>query len=140
MCLRSLRKQRYYLQMPTFFELPYDVVHGDDNHDAELMTEILNEVVAVIARSNLSISYNVYLVPLEAEINPYHWTEVYAYDVFALVKCVGSKSMSTELEAQLSKVLQDRNLHSSFGCGTISELSQGKTPANRSKRHRRERV
>ena len=51
--------------MPKFFKLSYSVLHDDGDHNAELRTQIVEEVVAVVAPSNLPISRNVYTVPLE---------------------------------------------------------------------------
>ena len=51
-------------------------------------------MLAVVAPSNLSISYTVYMVPLRDRCKRIRWEEVYAYDVFALVKCVNPECIS----------------------------------------------
>ena len=110
--------------MPKFYKLTYGVVHDDDDHDPELIAEILNEALAVVAPSDLALSYNVYMVPLKVEVSHWHWAEQYAYEVFALLKCVEPDCISTLLTAQLASVLKERNLYNSFGGGTIREVCQ----------------
>ena len=127
------------LQMTKFYKLSYGKVYDDDDDDAELISEILNEVLAIVAPSNLSISYAVYMVPLREQVNEYRWEEVYAHDVFALVKCVNPECISAELQTHLANILKERNLHRAFGCGTLSELSQ-KDFDELSKTHRREQA
>lgn len=80
-----------------------------------------------------------YMVPLRGQVNEYRWEEVYAYDVFALVKCVNRECISDELQTHLLNALKERNLYSAFGCGTNSELSQ-KDFDELSKAHRREQA
>lgn len=65
-----------------------------------------------------------YVAPLEEHANEYRWQRVYAHDVFAIVKCVNPECSSTKLQTRLVNVLEERNLHPAFGCGTISELWQ----------------
>ena len=92
----------------------------DDNQDSDLIAQIMNEVLAVVAPSNTAVSYSVYMVPCydgdDDELN--------AYKVFSLIKCVNPESISSELHAHLDTVLKERSLYSTFGVGNLSEVSR----------------
>lgn len=94
---------------------------GDD--DGQMISEILDEVLAIVAPSNLSTTYAVYVVPLREQVNEYRWEDVHARDVFVLVKCVNPECTSAELQTHFADALKGRNLYLAFGCGTLSDLS-----------------
>ena len=94
----------------------------DDNQDSDMVAQILNEVLAVVAPSNLAVSYSVYMVPCyddEGDVD-----ELVAYKVHSLIKCVNPESISSELHAHLETVLKERSLYSTFGVGNLSEISR----------------
>ena len=92
----------------------------DDNQDSDLIAQIMNEVLAVVAPSNTAVSYSVYMVPCyDNEVD-----ELGAYKVFSLIRCVNPESISSELHAHLETVLKERSLYSTFGVGNLSEVSR----------------
>ena len=92
----------------------------DDSQDADLIAQIMNEVLAVVAPSNTAVSYSVYMVPCyDGETD-----ELDAYKVFSLIKCVDPESISSEPHAHLETVLKERSLYSTFGVGNLSEVSR----------------
>ena len=92
----------------------------DDNQDSDLIAQIMNEVLAVVAPSNTAVSYSVYMVPCYDGDDD----ELSAYKVYSLIKCVDPESISSELHARLETVLKERSLYSTFGVGNLSELSR----------------
>ena len=95
----------------------------DDNQDPDLVAQILNEVLAIVAPSTMAISYSVYMVPCYGYDGDSD-DELVAYKVFALIKCVNPESISSELHAHLETVLKERSLYSTFGVGNLSEISR----------------
>jgi hypothetical protein len=93
----------------------------DENQDSDMVVQILNEVLAVVAPSNMAVSYSVYMVPCyDADDDD----ELVAYKVHSLIKCVDPESISTQLHAHLEAVLKERSLYSTFGGGNLSEISR----------------
>ena len=96
------------------------MIMEDDNQDSDLIAQIMNEVLAVVAPSNTAVSYLVYMVPCYDGGTD----ELNAYKVFSLIKCVDPESISSELHAHLETVLKERSLYSTFGVGNLSEVSR----------------
>ena len=46
-----------------YYRLSFGKIMEDDNQDSDLIAQIMNEVLAVVAPSNTAISYSVYMVP-----------------------------------------------------------------------------
>ena len=46
-----------------YYNLSFGRIMEDDNQDSDTVAQILNEVLAVVAPSNLAVSYSVYMVP-----------------------------------------------------------------------------
>jgi hypothetical protein len=77
----------------------------DDNQDPDMVAQALNEVLAVVAPSNMAISYSVYTLPCYDDDDE----ELTAYKVFSLIKCVDPESISSQLRAHLEMVLKERS-------------------------------
>jgi hypothetical protein len=107
------------------------MVMEDDNQDPDMIAQVLNEVLAVVAPSNMAISYSVYMVPCYDDNDD----ELIAYKVFALIKCVNPESISSQIRAHLEMVLKERSLYSTFGVGNLSEISRDEFD-ELSKKHR----
>jgi hypothetical protein len=102
-----------------YYNLSFGKIMQDDNEDPDQVAQILNEVLAVVAPSNVAVSYSVYMAPCYGDDD-----EVEAYKVHSLIKCVSPDSISVELRAHLETVLKERSLCSTFGYGTLSEISR----------------
>ena len=103
-----------------YYNLSFGKVMEDDNQDPDMVAQILNEVLAVVAPSNMAISYSVYMVPCYDDEDD----ELTAYKVFSLIKCIDPESISSQLHAHLEMVLKQRSLYSTFGVGNLSEISR----------------
>jgi hypothetical protein len=102
----------------TYYRLSFGKIMEDDSQDSDLIAQVMNEVLAVVAPSNMAISYSVYMVPCyDGEDD-----ELSAYEVFSLIKCVDPESISSQLHAHLETVLKERSLYSTFGVGNLSEI------------------
>jgi hypothetical protein len=102
-----------------YYNLSFGKIVEDDNEDPDMAAQILNEVLAVAAPSNMAVSYSVYMVPCHGDDD-----ELNAYKVYSLTKCVEPESMSSELQALLETVLKERSLYSTFAVGNLSEISR----------------
>ena len=102
-----------------YYKLSFGKIMQDDNEDPDQVAQILNEVLAVVAPSNMAVSYSVYMVPCYDDDD-----ELNAYKVYSLIKCVDPESISSELHALLETVLKERSLYSTFGWGNLSEISR----------------
>jgi hypothetical protein len=47
----------------SYYNLSLGKIAEDDNEDPDMVAQILNEVLAIVAPSNMAISYSVYMVP-----------------------------------------------------------------------------
>jgi hypothetical protein len=103
-----------------YYNISFGKIMQDDNEDPEQVSQILNEVLADVAPSNIAVSYSVNMAPCYVDDSD----DVEAFKVHALIKCVNPQSISSELHAQLVTVLKERSLHSTFGCGHLSEISR----------------
>ena len=103
-----------------YYNLSFGKIMQDDNEDPDQLAQILNEVLAVVAPSNIAVSYSVYMAPCYVDDDD----EVEAFKVHSLIKCVDPESISTELHAHLETVLKERSLYSTFGVGNLSEVSR----------------
>jgi hypothetical protein len=77
--------------MMKYYNLSFGKVIEDDNQDPDMVAQILNEVLAVVAPSDLAVSYSVYMVPCyddEGDVD-----ELVAYKVHSLIKCVNPESI-----------------------------------------------
>ena len=117
-----------------YYNLSYGKMMENDNQDPDQVAQILNEVLAVVAPSNIAVSYSVYMAPCYGDDD-----EIEAYKVYSLIKCVDPESVSSELHAQLETVLKERGLYSMFGWGNLSEISREEFDEF-SKRHRQFQV
>ena len=102
-----------------YYNLSFGKIMQDDNEDPDQLAQILNEVLSVVALSNIAVSYSVYLAPCYGDDD-----DVEAYKVRSLIRCVHPESISSELHAQLETVLKERSLYSTFGWGNLSEISR----------------
>jgi hypothetical protein len=102
-----------------YYNMSFGKIMQDDNEDPDQLAQILNEVLAVVAPSNIAVSYSVYMAPCYGDDD-----EVEAYKVHSLIKCVDPESISSELHARLETVLKERSLFSTFGWGNLSEISR----------------
>jgi hypothetical protein len=103
-----------------YYNLAFGKVMEDDNRDADMVAQVWNEVLAVVAPSNMAISCTVYMVPFYDD-----GEELTAYKVFSHIKCVDPESsISSQLRAHLEMVLKERSLCSTFGVGNLSEISR----------------
>jgi hypothetical protein len=93
----------------------------DDSQDSHPVAQILNQVVAVVAPSNMVVSYSVLMVPCYDDDAD---DELVAYKVHTLIRCVDPESMSSELHAHLETVHKERGLYSTFGVGNLSKMSR----------------
>jgi hypothetical protein len=93
----------------------------DDNRDSDMVIQILKEVLAVVAQSNMAVSYSAYMVPCYDDDRD---DELVAYKVYSLMKCVDPQSISSDLHARLETVLKERSLYITFGVGNLSEISR----------------
>jgi hypothetical protein len=105
-----------------YYNLSFGRIMEDDNQDSDMVAQILNEVLAVVAPSNTAVSYSVYMVPCYDDDGDDD--ELVAYKVHSLIKCVNPESISSELHARLETVLKERSLYSTFGVGNLSEISR----------------
>jgi hypothetical protein len=93
----------------------------DNNQDSDMVAQILNEVLAVVAPSNMAVSHSVCMVPFyDGEGDD----ELVAYKVHSLIGCVDPESISSERHAHLETVLKERSLYSTLGDGNLSEISR----------------
>ena len=104
-----------------YYNLSFGKVMEDDNQDPDMVAQILNEVLAVVAPSNTAVTYSVYMVPCYDDEGD---DELVAYKVHSLIKCVEPESNSSELHARLETVFKERSLYSTFGLGNLSEISR----------------
>jgi hypothetical protein len=102
-----------------YYNLSFGKIMQDDNEDPDELAQILNEVLSVVAPSNIAVSYSVYLAPCYGDDD-----EVEAYKVHSLIKCVDPESISFQLRTHLETVLKERSLYSTFGVGNLSEISR----------------
>jgi hypothetical protein len=104
-----------------YYNLSSGKIAEDDNEDPDMVAQILSEVSAIVAPSNMAISYSMHMVPCYGNDG-----ELTAYEVYSLIKCVDPESISSELHAHLETVLKQRGLYSTFGWGDLSETSREK--------------
>jgi hypothetical protein len=103
------------------YNLSLGRIMDDDNPDSDMVVQILNEVLAVVATSNIAVSCSVYMVPCYNDDGD---DELVAHKVHSLTKCVDPESISSGLHAQLEMVLKERSLYSTFGVGNLGEVSR----------------
>ena len=103
-----------------YYNISFGKIMQDDNEDPDQVAQLQNEVLAVVAPSNMAVSYSVYMAPCYVDDDD----EVEAFKVHALIKCVNPESISSELRVQLDGVLKERSLYSTFGPGNLSEISR----------------
>jgi hypothetical protein len=85
---RMRQPQNWYETSLKYYNMSLGKVVQDDNLDPDTVAQIrLNEVLAVVAPSDMAISYSVYMVPC------YDNDELNAYKVFSLIKCVDPESI-----------------------------------------------
>jgi hypothetical protein len=106
-----------------FYNISFGRIMEDDNQDPDLVAQVLNEVLAVVAPSNTAVTYSVYMVPCYDDDDE-GGDELVAYKVYSLIKCVEPESISSELHARLETVFKERSLYSTFGVGNMSEISR----------------
>jgi hypothetical protein len=106
--------------MMKYYNLSFGRIMEDENQDSDMVVQILNEVLAVVAPSNMAVSYSVYMVPCSDADDD----ELVASEVHSLIICVDPESISTQLHAHLEAVLKERSLCSTFGGGNLSEISR----------------
>ena len=102
-----------------YYDISFGKIMQDDNEDPYQVAQIVKEVLAVVAPSNIAVSYSVYMAPYCEDDG-----EVEAYMVHSLIKCVDPESISSALHAHLETVLKERSLYSTFGWGNLSEISR----------------
>jgi hypothetical protein len=102
-----------------YYNLSFRKIAEDDGEDLNMVAQILNEALAIVARSNMAISYSVYMVLCYGDED-----ELIAHKVYSPIKCVDPESTSSELHAHLETVLKERSLYSTFGWGNLSEISR----------------
>jgi hypothetical protein len=81
-----------------YYNLSFGKITEDDRLDPDMVGQILNEVLAVVAPSNMAISYSVYMAPC------YDDDDLNAYSVFSLIKCADPEWISSEFHAHLETV------------------------------------
>ena len=66
-----------------YYNISFGIIMQDENEDPEQVAQLLNEVLAVVAPSNIAVSYSVYMAPCYGDDD-----EVEAYKVHSLIKVV----------------------------------------------------
>jgi hypothetical protein len=81
-----------------FYNLSFGRVMEDDNQNSDLVAQVLNEVLAVVAPLNTAVTYSVYMVLCRDDESD---DELVAYKVHSLIQCVEPESVSSEFHFML---------------------------------------